>query len=662
MEKTLGGDRLGAGNKMKVHLHNYERSTHDTGYTWRSTMAAGTLVPFMSKLALPGDTWDINLGCDVMTHPTIGPLFGSYKVQLDLFKIPLRLYMQTLHMNALNIGLNMKDIYIPQVKIKGKWPLDTSKPIDNQQINSSCLFSYLGIRGIGLQDQAPTVVARPFNAIPFISYYDIYKQYYANKQEEYAYIIHTAPGLSTPGVAGINTINPSGMLSWEIDNKFHIAWTSQSMIEIESANEVDPEYCMWEWWDGVSYQSIPLSDVWSQIHWNDMLGKLICENMIDIYRWVPTNVEINRIYWTGNQIPIDGKPHLQKFPLTAIDDMREYLLTQSNKGAPVVFDYNTTHEPYKYPLQWANVNGAAQYSCLSTQEGLAIKTYNSDLFNNWLNSEFIEGPNSIAEVTALATNTGSITIDEIALSTKVYKMLNRIAVSGGTYDDWLDAVYTHDRFRSQENPAYMGGLIKELVFQEVISTAESGDQKLGSLAGRGVMASKHKGGRITIKVDEPSYIMGIVSITPRIDYSQGNSWDMNLRTMDDLHKPALDEIGFQDLITDQMAWFDTPVNSSSAPLFNTIGKQPAWVNYMTSVNEVRGNFADPDNQMFMTLNRRYEFDWNTMRVKDLTTYIDPSKFNYIFADTRLDAQNFWVQIGINATARRKMSARIMPNL
>ena len=51
MLKTLGGDRLGAGKKMKVELHNYERSTHDLGYIWRSTMSAGTLVPFMTQVA-----------------------------------------------------------------------------------------------------------------------------------------------------------------------------------------------------------------------------------------------------------------------------------------------------------------------------------------------------------------------------------------------------------------------------------------------------------------------------------------------------------------------------------------------------------------------------------------------------------------------------------
>ena len=132
---------------------------------------------------------------------------------------------------------------------------------------------------------------------------------------------------------------------------------------------------------------------------------------------------------------------------------------------------------------------------------------------------------------------------------KVYKLLNRVAVSGGTYDDWLNAVYTKERIKGVESPMYHGSLIKELAFQEVISNADTTDNPLGTLAGRGRLTQKHKGGKMVVKVEEPSYIMGIFSLTPRIDYSQGNKWDMLLETLDDLHKPQLDAIGFQDLVT-----------------------------------------------------------------------------------------------------------------
>ncbi len=370
----------------------------------------------------------------------------------------------------------------------------------------------------------------------------------------------------------------------------------------------------------------------------------------------------------GNIDPtLSSVPQIIDFPLENIDEMRESILMLTRQETAYVIDEGG-QAPYGMPFKRNDTDKliACQYS----QEGLALKTYQSDLFNNWISTEWIDGTNGINEITAVSTDGGSFSIDSLNLANKVYNMLNRIAISGGTYDDWLDAVYTHERSRSVENPVYQGSLIKELSFEEVISTADAqlsgaqGGQALGTLAGRGRLTGKNKGGKIKVKVDEPSYIMGIVSLTPRVDYSQGNKWDTNLKSMNDLHKPALDSIGYQDLITDQMAWFDTIIERDTEPRFFSAGKQPAWINYMTNVNQVRGNFADKNDSMFMTLNRRYESLGlgEGGGIGDLTTYIDPSKFNNIFADGRLDAQNFWVQISNKITARRKMSAKVIPNL
>ena len=194
------------------------------------------------------------------------------------------------------------------------------------------------------------------------------------------------------------------------------------------------------------------------------------------------------------------------------------------------------------------------------------------------------------------------------------------------------------------------------------ATLGNQQQVLGSLAGKGTMTGKHKGGKVIIKVDTPAYILGIISITPRIDYSQGNNFDINLKTLEDLHKPALDQIGFQDLITEQMAWWSTHYDEvNDTWVQKSAGKQPAWMNYMTDVNKVYGKFAIENSEMFMTLNRRYQHDEN-MEIKDLTTYIDPRIYNNIFAQSSLDSMNFWVQVRVEAEARRKMSAKIIPNV
>ena len=146
---------------------------------------------FISEIALPGDTFDINLNCDIMTHPTIGPLFGSFKVQLDVFLTPIRLYNAKLHMNAINVGRDMSKIKFPVIEINSKNIFGTGEDIDNVQINPSSLYAHLGYRGIGYNANPNELTAfRKFNAIPILNYYDIYKNYYANKQEEKGVIVH----------------------------------------------------------------------------------------------------------------------------------------------------------------------------------------------------------------------------------------------------------------------------------------------------------------------------------------------------------------------------------------------------------------------------------------------------------------------------------------
>lgn len=672
MEVTLGGQRLGSGNKNKVSMRNYERSTHDLGYVWRSTMASGTLVPFMVEVALPGDTFDIELDCDILTHPTIGPLFGTYKVQLDVFQIPIRLYQAQLHMNMLGIGMNMSQIKLPQITLQGN-PIDITKPIDNQQVSPSSIFSYLGIRGLGQNSGLTTeFTRRDFCAVPYLAYWDIYKNYYANKQEEIGAVIHVDFSTPTITLIACELRNSTPELNIPVvfdplgEPQYSVCQTGSHMVISITAGvpNVSPSDFLMRV-TGTTYPNpfyIALEDLFDVWEYNQTTGILLGTGSKAVTMGEGLgyyDIQLSTAALTST----DTEPIITTFPLSNIDEMRKQILMAANSTSAFTINDAMNLPPYDLPLQFLGDKYCIQYA----QEGLALKTYQSDLFNNWISTEWIDGPDGISAITAIDTSAGSFTIDELNMSKKVYDMLNRIALSGGSYDDWLDAVYTHDRQRSAENPMYIGGLMQNLVFQEVISNSRAIGQPLGTLAGRGKMGSKRKGGKVVAKVDEPSYLMGIISITPNIDYSQGNKWDTNLKTMDDFHKPALDEIGFQDLVTDQMAWWDTLITNRTSPTeqsFKSAGKQPAWINYMTNVNVVRGNFAEQSQQMFMVLNRRYTMEWNGTHasIGDLTTYIDPSKFNHIFADTRRDAQNFWAQIGVNMTARRKMSAKVMPNL
>lgn len=672
MQKTLGGDRLGSGKKMKVDLHEYGRSTHDLSYLWRSSASMGTLIPFLSLVGLPGDTLDIDLDVDIKTHPTVGPLFGSAKVQLDVFEIPIRLYQAALHNNKLNAGRDIGNIKFPVLRLAARQlPSNLELDMDNTQINPSCVLHYLGIHGVGDIPDNPeeTFWTRDFNAIPLLAYWEIYKNYYANKQETNGFMVHS-DAQDAP----------------DEDLQDFIAFGNGQLPEYPSLDEAPMQYGM----PRNVMVSANMPGAITEATMDNVKINLNPEgtNFLTLRQLFKGNYTLNgaqikgqvSLDWGGivgyswgfvNQFqPRLVEPTPYAFALEHIDKMREDILEHRPFNEAFVVNKRLGvggYSPYCF-LNWSGASAQGANYLLASQEGLGLKTYQSDMYNNWLNTEWIDGVNGVNARTAVDTSGGSFTMDQLLISEKVFDYLNRVMVAGASYDDWLDATWAVERHRRPESPVYHGSLIRELGFQEVISNAEStdGNQPLGTLGGRGVMTGKRKGGKMVIKPDEPCYIMGIFSVTPRVDYSQGNKWDVHLKSLDDVHKPALDGIGFQDLITEQMAWWDTRLNTEEAEPFwelRSAGKQPAWLNYMTAVNEVHGSFAMVDSEMFMTFNRRYTFDRDEgIRVNDLTTYIDPAKFNHIWADTALDAQNLWVQIACDIEARRIMSAKLMPNL
>lgn len=669
---TLGGDRLGGGKKNKVYLSGFERSTHDLSYNWRSTIAPGTLVPFMTNVALPGDTFDIDLEVDVRTLPTLGPLFGSFKVHLDVFFAPMRLYIADLMQNRLGIGNRMYNVFLPQMVVEGNVPVYT-KPLDNQQIHPSCILKYLGISGTGFKATMPN--DRQFNAVPYLAYWEIYKQYYANKQENVGKMVHINPTPVTQTLASCtmyqaNPLNQAIVVAPTAPNYITFSYLAACWIEVVFSG-------------GTLTTDFQLNSLEFLLTVNGVTGivakadQLFGSWTVDIvnqkvrgtgYIYPSTTITIGQCRVNASYLGENLAPTVYSFPLSNIDAMKTTILANAPGTALILSTAFPANAPYSAPFQkYQTAVGPPvvnNYSMMFSQEGLALRTYASDIMNNWLDTNVVNGGPGIQQLTNVNVVSNQFTIDELNLKSKVYEMLNRIAISGGTYDDWLDAVYSHDRMRQIQTPIYLGGKLANLVFQEVIGMASTDGQPLGTLAGRGAIQSQGKGGRITAKIDEPGYIIGIASLVPRLDYSQGNEWDTNLKTMDDLHKPGLDEIGFQNLVTDQMAWWDTLNVSQTSQTFRSAGYQPAWMNYMTDVNKNFGEFANPTGQMWMVLNRRYNYQvlGGVTRIADLTTYIDPSKFNQIFADTRVDAQNFWMQIGCKIEARRKMSGKIIPNL
>lgn len=654
--KNIGKNTIGDNDKMKVHLHDYNLSTHDLSFVHRNTQSVGTLVPSAVLLAQKGDTWYIDIDTHVLTHPTVGPLFGSFKMETHVYSVPIRLYNSWLHNNRLAIGLDMSKIKLPKLQ-----QIVTARDIpyyndanggnlgEWSQINPSCLLAYLGLRGWGWTNSGTPM---NMNAIPILGYYDIFKNFYANTQEDNFYVIAGVPQVTqvkvqTTGQTDIITNNITSINAIIQNGKTKITILPNTTYEekelvltIQRPNDQ---------WSRRQYLAAEIGT------WTKSTGILVIEDQL------PSNEEYLLV-----SVEANSTTKLVPYKLSLIDDMRDSLYSQ--KGNISVNINGSINGVYnKLYGQLVERDSINLMKTRMPQFGLAVKTYNSDLFQNWINTEWVDGINGINEISAVDVKDGSLSIDALNLAQKVYNMLNRIAVSGGTYKDWLETVYTGGHYMERcETPMFEGGVSQEIVFQEVISNSATQEEPLGTLAGRGVSHGKTRGSQIKIKVTEPAFIMAISVITPRIDYSQGNEFWVTHDNMGNLHVPALDGIGYQDSVNWQRAWWDYK-KTSAATYQPAAGKTVAWINYMTNVNKTYGNFANNMTEAFMVLNRNYQyntaakFDAKT-NITDLTTYIDPVKFNYIFADTSLDAMNFWVQTAFDIKVRRLISAKQIPNL
>lgn len=667
MKTVIGKNTLGGGKKMVTSLTNYNRSTHDLSFVMRTTMAPGVLVPTMKLLMEPGDTFDIDARYHTLTHPTIGPLFGSFKQQNDYFFCPIRLYNAMLHNNTLNVGLDMSKVKLPKIKwkdtTKGGSLTGSAGTLQNN-VNPSSLLAYMGYRSLFYSEKY-TNLEYEWQCVPILAYYDIFKNYYANKQEQAFYTIGgqvSIGPMTKPNEQGyaLGVIN---IEDWSLKQ----SKLNGNIIDSDVPTTEAPRFAFFLNTADLDANSYFIKvRIWAFNAENIIegnIGELIKQGKLKRPEQTITNDDAVSTNGRGEWIIVEGNGavngssahHMQIYYITgevkyltyqleSIDNLREYILSQGRKQVYI----NQSNAPFIQDFLNNEADGAP--ACKNPMAGLCLKTYQSDINNNWVKTEWIDGDNGINEITSIDTSKGSFSIDQLNLAEKVYKMLNRIAVSDGTYNAWIQTIFTSGGLNHIETPIYLGGQSQEIEFQEVVSQSSTDTEPLGSLAGRGAITQR-KGSRIKFKADEPGYIICITSLTPRVDYFQGNEWDIYLENLDQLHKPQLDGIGFQDRL-----YRNINAQVGASERIQSIGKQPAWIEYMTNVNKTFGNFALIENEGWMCLNRIYD------SIRTYTTYVQPHMYNNIFAETEVSAQNFWVQIAFNIKARRVMSAKQIPNL
>lgn len=691
---TVGGSgRIHSGGKISQEIQDFNRANHNLSKIVRDTIAPGVCVPFYTKRALPGDTFDIeDIEVAIYTDPTERAMYGSYRLYTEFYFVPTRLYQAWLHNNKEYIGEDMSQVKLPIMDIKANgidWNLTEQAEI--QQIHPSSLLAHLGVRTLGqhIEGYSPETpeVRAMFNAETLLGYYDIGKNYYMNRQEKEGWMVDYSETQTSYRVSlfiyensqpKVNKLIPY-QLSVPTERSFYNLpsdYTDQATIIIDGqdlgyVNGTKISLTSFRSWTSEMTDTIELTNMPVATFDDDEkcihIQITLTQAEVDLLKGQSSSAKTFSEISVKEQAGRIGA-NLTKFPITNIDDMREDILAAIKENT--AFKINElTYAPYglnfkkqKKTVQTKeNPNDDIERDCITSyypMQGLYLCTYMSDKFNNWLDSEYIDKLSGVGGRGLLDVTEG-LNLNVLQLAMKIYNQTAKIAISNRSYEDWMLVVHGQHNAAKTEIPRYEGGYSQDIYFQELRSTAETEGMPTGSIVANAVMGGNKSGGKIVIRCEEAGNIIGIVRIVPRLIYSQGNNPDLDLMTMDDLHQPDLDGIGYQDLLTERFAAIDTRRDDNGIPQYRSIGKQPAYIDYMTDIDEAYGDFAIENNKMTMTLNRRYQYD-NQGNISDATTYIDPQKFNYVWAGTARNDQHFDTQIGMKITARRKVSTRQMP--
>lgn len=325
--RTLGKNTLGDNNKMKVAMREYDMSTHDISTIFRSSVGVGMLVPFCKILCQKGDIIDLNLINKTISQPTLGPLFGSFKLQHFLFFGGFRLYNSWLHNNRTGIGMKMSDIKLPMMHAQ---TYGTSTETTTN-ISASALYKYLGwSKSKRTGTNATQGVWK--NGVPLLLYLDIFKNFFANTQEDNFYMLKGA---------GEVTLNIQGTHQNLDDGQYTIG-KNQESVSVTKTTKIKTNIT------GIDYQrfwdSIKITILSSDggLYYKT-LGQLTTNpltNTITLNNITANPYETILQFFTTKETAKFVKTELGQYDLKLLDQIRDVILRKKGNSTLVLYgDY-----------------------------------------------------------------------------------------------------------------------------------------------------------------------------------------------------------------------------------------------------------------------------------------------------------------------------------
>lgn len=249
----------------------------------------------------------------------------------------------------------------------------------------------------------------------------------------------------------------------------------------------------------------------------------------------------------------------------------------------------------------------------------------------------------------------------------------RAILRGRTTRSWMNAQYG-TKLKMTDHPIFVGGDSFLVNFQNIVASApgtqttDTGirEIRLGDSGGRGVGGtqrafdekSKRNLKEISFTTQEPGYLIGIVTCTPAVSYSDASENFHEYDTLADFPLPARSGKLFQSLRLKNFAFTGTSADEYE------VGQQPYGFDYMTEYGRVSALYGSKLKESYVF---KRDFDLYGIGVSSNTAvlnylrsvYVEPSTFDNNFNDAGINArQNFTLKTMCNLSVVLPLSDQV----
>lgn len=257
----------------------------------------------------------------------------------------------------------------------------------------------------------------------------------------------------------------------------------------------------------------------------------------------------------------------------------------------------------------------------------------------------------------------SFDINELRYANALQRYLERLALGGNRPSEFYLSMYgvQIDDLRIGQ-PLYLGGGKTDILITEVRQTAyydtlEGNPSALGSLAGDGKVFP-NIGLNHPYVCDEPGVVMGICSIRPEINYSQGLPRDKQLFSHFDYPNPLFAQLGEQPVMQSEL-YIKPDINNDPRDIPNNnddiFGYQSPYAYKKFKRNEVHGEFRTSLNHWLLGLH----FDNAPFLNSD---FITVDQDYSIFAVTDPDVHHYMCEIFNDYEVERSLPDFVIPKI